>query len=110
MSGKKRQEWLRDVDARHRNVVFPDTAQNEARFWRNLRTGNLTVAQRVGLAILAVMVLTIFVSTTLAIAEDTGGSLVSRILVATVEWGCAFGLIGIFMLLMKWGTSRQGRK
>jgi hypothetical protein len=25
-------EWLRDVEARQHNIVFPDTAQNEATF------------------------------------------------------------------------------
>jgi hypothetical protein len=34
-----RDEWLRDIDARQRNVVFPDAAANEARFWRNLHEG-----------------------------------------------------------------------
>jgi hypothetical protein len=112
MSREKREEWLRDVEARQRNVVFPDTAQNEARFWRNLRTGKepLTTAQRVGLSILAVAVLAIFVNVTLSIADDTGGSRISQILAATLEWGFAFGLIGAFILMIKWGTSRQGRK
>ena len=27
---------MRDVELRQRNIVFPDTAWNEARFWRNL--------------------------------------------------------------------------
>jgi len=38
--------WLEDVRARQRNVVFPDTVQNEVRFWRNLITGKqrMTVA------------------------------------------------------------------
>src|SRR5439155_1019781 len=31
----KREEWLQDIEARQRNVVFPDTVNNEARFWRN---------------------------------------------------------------------------
>ena len=107
MSKEKREEWLRDVEARQRNVVFPDTAQNEARFWRNLRSGKepLTTVQRVGLGILAVAVLVLFVGVTLAVARETGG-----ILTAALEWGFAFGLIGVFMLLIKGGTSRQGRK
>jgi hypothetical protein len=55
----KREEWLRDVEARQRNIVSPDTAQNEARFWRNLLSGKepLTIVQRVGLGILAFAVL-----------------------------------------------------
>ena len=48
-----RDEWLRDVDSRQRNVVFPDTAQNEARFWRNIISGkrHLTTAQVTGIGI-----------------------------------------------------------
>lgn len=41
MTHKDRDEWLRDIDARQRNIVFPDTLQNEARFWRNLYTGKV---------------------------------------------------------------------
>jgi hypothetical protein len=49
-----RDEWLRDIDARQRNVIFPDTAQNEARFWRNIISGkrHLTTAQITGIAIM----------------------------------------------------------
>ena len=36
---KTQREWLQDVEARQRNVVFPDTANNEARFWRNIMEG-----------------------------------------------------------------------
>jgi hypothetical protein len=54
MRNLSRDEWLRDVDARQRNVVFPDTAQNEARFWRNMFFGkkHLTTAQITGIAIM----------------------------------------------------------
>ncbi len=29
MGTQRRDEWLRDVEARQRNVVFPDTVRNE---------------------------------------------------------------------------------
>jgi hypothetical protein len=50
---QKREEWVRDVDARQHNVVFPDTAANEARFWRNLyeRKQKLTAVQALGVAL-----------------------------------------------------------
>jgi hypothetical protein len=35
----KREEWLEDIEARQRNVVFPDTVNNEARLWRNIIEG-----------------------------------------------------------------------
>ncbi len=36
-----RQEWERDVSNSQRNIVFPDTVQNEARFYRNLLSGKI---------------------------------------------------------------------
>ena len=53
MGRKTRDEWLRDVYARQRNVVFPDTVQNEARFWRNIveARGKLTWIQVLGIVL-----------------------------------------------------------
>jgi hypothetical protein len=47
---------MRDVQARQRNVVFPDTVNNEVRFWRNISEGRrrLTMVQRIGLFILVI--------------------------------------------------------
>ena len=54
MSKHDKDDWLRDLDARQRNVIFPDPAQNEGRFWRNLWAGkdSLNLAQWVGLIVL----------------------------------------------------------
>jgi hypothetical protein len=53
MSKHAKDDWLRDIDARQRNVVFPDTVQNEGRFWRNIWAGkSLSLAQRVGVLVL----------------------------------------------------------
>jgi hypothetical protein len=51
---KRREEWEQDIRARQKNVVFPDTVQNEGRFWRNLINGKqkLTLVQVVGLALI----------------------------------------------------------
>jgi hypothetical protein len=35
---------MREVELRERNTVFPDTALNEARFWRNLVSGKQRVS------------------------------------------------------------------
>lgn len=59
MSKRGKDQWLQDVDARQRNVVFPDTALNEGRFWRNLSSSkeSLTFLQWIGLlAIFAALV------------------------------------------------------
>ena len=59
---ERREEWEQDIAARQRNVVFPDTVQNEARFWRNLTTGKqkLTIAQGIGVALMFLTVAAIF--------------------------------------------------
>src|SRR5690349_13715657 len=36
---RKSEEWMRDVEGSQRNIVFPDTALNEARLWQNLIHG-----------------------------------------------------------------------
>ena len=54
--GRKHEEWMQDVATRQRNVVFPDTVQNEARFWRNLGNPPFTTIAKVGLGLLALFV------------------------------------------------------
>jgi hypothetical protein len=56
MNRHGKDDWLRDMDARQRNVVFPDTVQNEARFWRTLGNVPLTTAGKIGLVVLAIFV------------------------------------------------------
>jgi hypothetical protein len=52
----KQDQWLQDIDARQRNIVFPDTVENETRFWRNLGKGSSRTSTKAGLAVLAVFV------------------------------------------------------
>lgn len=53
MTKRSPDEFLRDVEARQRNIVFPDTASNEARFWRNVISGKtrLSTVQVVGIVL-----------------------------------------------------------
>jgi hypothetical protein len=44
--------WLQDVEALQRNVVFPDTVQNEGLFWRNLGKQGWTTTSKIGLVVL----------------------------------------------------------
>jgi len=55
-------EWLRDVDASQRNIVFPDTANNEARFWRNIINGKarLGTTQKIGILLVLLTLLVVF--------------------------------------------------
>lgn len=59
MNVRRKDEWLRDIDARQRNIVFPDTADNEGRFWRNIVSGkqSLTLAQWIGIALFGLCVI-----------------------------------------------------
>ena len=36
MRRERKEKWQRDISLRQHNLVFPDTASNEARFWRNM--------------------------------------------------------------------------
>ena len=59
----EREKWIEDIEARQRNIVFPDTVQNEARFWRNLgKTGGFNTRAKIGLAIFAIWVIGLLVA------------------------------------------------
>ncbi len=51
-----RDEWQRDLYARQRNIVFPDTVENEARLWRNLGENPLTTLQKIGYGLFGIFV------------------------------------------------------
>ena len=105
----KRDEWLRDIDARQRNVLFPDTAQNEARFWRNLYEGKQRVTgfQTVGLTIMVVLVIGLVIAITLSWGHR-GSSWGSTIFSGSLDWILAGSVIGLFLLLMRWGLRKGG--
>jgi hypothetical protein len=64
MSAHRKEDWLRDVNARQRNVVFPDTAENEGRFWRNIVSGkeSLTLAQWIGILLFCLCIIGLLAS------------------------------------------------
>jgi hypothetical protein len=96
---QKRDQWLQDIKARQRNIVFPDT-ENETRFWRNLVKGPSSTSARVGLIILALSFYSFLVA----------------ILVATYKVGVLW-IFGLGMLLfcgsifgtIVWATRRSLR-
>jgi hypothetical protein len=54
----KRSDWERDIEARQRNFVFPDTMLNTGRFYRNLANAKmLSAGQRIGSIFLGLMVI-----------------------------------------------------
>jgi H+/Cl- antiporter ClcA len=94
----KRSEWQRDVRARQRNVVFPDTTANEARFWRNLITGRqkLSVSQIIGIVLVCLTLAAavyVLVSTQLRVT-DVQGTL----------WERVFSNFGIWIILVLIGA------
>ncbi len=95
---RRHEEWLRDVTDRQRNIVFPDTAANEARFWRNLFNGKRTLngVQFAGVVVLAVAVLALVVGIS---TENFGGSLLANVLDALVRWALAFAILGGFLVV-----------
>src|ERR1700760_1846739 len=96
--GNRRDEWLRDVDNRQRNTVFPDTSRNEARFLRNLAASPRKPSTAIG-AVLAVFVATgagILVVASFESGFITGLALVIGTLV----------FAGSMLVAVAWGTRR----
>ena len=94
------EELLQDVDARQRNVVFPDTLNNETRFWRNVGNHPWTPLSTVDLAILA-LGLGGFVVSVIVAAIQAGAGL-KLALGMLLIWGPIFGAIA-------WATRRALR-
>jgi hypothetical protein len=96
----KRDEWLQDIEDRQRNVVFPNTAANEARFWRNLIDGKqrLTVTQKIGLAIISLTVATL-----VATSIFEAGSLLR----GAINWVIALGILVAFLALFTLSNRRR---
>jgi hypothetical protein len=97
----KEEQWLRDVRDRQRNIVFPDTVDNEARFWRNLGKQPFTTPTKVGLALLAIL----------------GWGTVAVVLVAAFHEGVIWRIALVMLLLwgpilgaIAWATHRSLRQ
>ena len=97
---KQREKWLRDVQDRQRNVVFPETLANETRFWRNIGRGKPSVLTWAGLIILAFFVFG-FLAITLVISTREG-----------VTWAIALAtvlIVGPIFGVVVWATWRNLR-
>ena len=82
------EEWERDIAARQRNVVFPATVQNEARFWRNLGNQPWTPTTRIGIAILSLFVFGLLGRLVIALFQE--GVALRAVLVVLAIWGPIF--------------------
>ena len=101
---QKNSQWLRDVRSRQRNVVFPDTVQNEARFWRNLGTQQWSISTAAGLGLLALFVFGSLGAICYALFnEGEGWSATWQITLAMVLFW------GPILVALAWGTRRALR-
>ena len=97
-----RERWLHDVEARQRSVVFPDTVQNEGRFWRNLGNQGWTTTSKIGLLVLGIFVFGALATILLAVLSQGATAVWVLVLAMVLVWGPIFGLIA-------WATRRTLR-
>jgi len=70
---KRKAQWLTDVGSRQQNIVFPNTVQNQGRFWRNLYAKqSFTVGQWIG--VLIILFAYTFLLVSLIVADFPRGS------------------------------------
>jgi hypothetical protein len=110
---KRREEWQQDINARQRNIVFPDTAQNEGRLWRNLASGTqrLTIVQAVGAALIFLTLLGLaWREAVWTFTFSTSGPLFDRLMGTLASLGSSvvipLGLLAIIFLLLRWRVRR----
>jgi hypothetical protein len=98
---KQHEQWLRDVQDRQRNVVFPETLANETRLGRNILNGNATALTWVGLAVLGIFVFGLAVVFFVILIR------------AGATWSAALAPLLIFgpiFWLIAWATRRNLRR
>jgi hypothetical protein len=98
-----RERWRHDVEARQRSVVFPDTVQNEVRFWRNLGKQGWTTTSKIGLVVLGIFVFGALTTILLAVLSQGPTAAWVLVLAMLLVWGPIFGLIA-------WATRRTWRR
>jgi hypothetical protein len=96
----KRDGWQQDIEDRQKNIVFPDTVQNEARFWRNLGNTPSKTSTKVGVAILAIFVAAWITTILLAIIQAHAGLILAGLML--LIWGPIFAALA-------WATRRSLR-
>ena len=108
MKSRNHQEWREDVDARQRNIAFPDTAANEARFWRNLMASkrHLGLVQWIGLGLMG---LTLALVALLPVfwSPKIYGSWVRGVENTAIDWLFGAAFLAVFLLVFTWATRRK---
>jgi hypothetical protein len=116
---QSREEWLHDIEERQRNIVFPDTLNNETRGWRNLIGSKQppTLIQQLGLLVLAVSFVSFALALFLMLLVGDGFSIAALLqfaLICALTIGFLAGIVGAIRLGLAWdrmhGTRRNQRK
>lgn len=96
----EREKWLEDLEQRQRNIVFPDTANNEGRFWKGLRDSKrYTVIQWIGIVVMGLVLLGTVVSGFQDPLDGFSWARTTRMII-TIVVGMLF--FGAFLLAMSW--------
>jgi hypothetical protein len=113
MSTSKRDEWLRDVESRQRNTVFPDTVTNEGEFYRGIANRPLSRAGKVGFVLIAVPALALLalvvyaiVTTATQLYPDRGVATKSILLTLCAIGGGAALFIAILYVGLRHGVEK----
>ena len=109
---RDRDEWLNDINARQRNIVFPDTANNEGRFWRNIINGHqrLNFVQKFG--ILLIYITLIAALATYLFEDFRSGFSWQSVMAGCIQVLIGFGILGVFLglfSLSQWIGQVRGR-
>ena len=84
MKKNSRDEWLRGLNARQRNIVFPNTVNNEGQMWRRLGEKPMSTMQKIGLGLLGIFVFGLLFFMIAFVTE--GNDLHERILAGVRFW------------------------
>jgi|SRR5580658_7783847 hypothetical protein len=110
---KRPEEWQQDISARQRNTLFPDTAQNEVRLWRNLASAKqkLTIVQTVGAALIFLTLLGFawreaVRNFTFGTSGSTSDRLVATVTSLVSSVALPLGLLAVLFLLVRWRVRR----
>jgi|ERR1700722_7313642 len=93
-------EWRHDIASRQRNVVFPDTARNEAQFWRNVGSRPWNIRAAIGIFLFGLLGFGFLVRLLFASAQEG------------VLWKLVLGIVLLFgpvFAVIAWATRRNLR-
>lgn len=112
----KRHEWEQDIVNRQRNIVFPDTMLNEARFYRNLANAkSLSTTQKIGCALISLVILWcgswLVLQTCEGLMHSHGFMKLVSLGMLVVSTGIAFfGCMALFYCFASASTPKHHRK